>query len=171
MRKSKKIFIGILLAALVVFTLTACGNGSTNMSTGNGGGQASTATTTTSVIVGETAPTQPPSPTTAQQGSGGVSGIWNGQWANETPDNATGTFSWQLSQQGSTLTGNISIVGTPCLSGGSVTGSVNGTSINFGVIEGEVTVNYAGTISGDTMSGYYSTSCGKAFGNWQATKQ
>lgn len=177
MRRVGKILTGLLLAVSVIFAITACGNGgtsmntSTNASTGNSGGQASTATTPTSVIVGETTPTPPPSPTT-QQGSGGMSGIWNGQWANQTPDTATGTFSIQWSQQGSNLTGNISIVGTPCLSGGGITGTINGSAINFGVVEGQVTVNYAGIITGsNTMSGTYSTSCGNAYGDWQATKQ
>ncbi len=169
MRKVLHPIFGLSFAVLAILIITACG-GSAATTTGSEG-KTGTATTPTSVIVTETTPTQPP-PTPTQANTGGISGIWNGQWANQTPDTATGTFSVQLIQQGSTLTGNISIVGTPCLTGGSVTGTINGSAINFGVVEGQVTVNYTGTITGsNTMSGTYATNCGNAYGDWQATKQ
>jgi hypothetical protein len=170
-----RIIAAFVISVLLVLSVAACGDGNTGttyggQTTGTGGGQSGTSTTPTTVIVDSpNTPPQPSTPTT--QGTGALGGVWNGQWANYTPDSSTGTFSIAWTQQGSTLTGNISIVGTPCLNGGAITGTVNGNSINFGVVEGQVTVNYAGTISGNTMSGTYATTCGNAEGNWTAAKQ
>lgn len=164
-RNLKKILLPVMAMA-VVMAVSSCGDSGSSTNSG----KTNTATTPTTVIVNDNTPTQTAT-TPAKTGTSGVSGTWNGQWANEAPDKATGTFNVQLVEQASTLTGMISISGTPCLSGGSVTGTINGSQINFGVVEGEVTVNYAGTISGNSMSGTYATNCGNAYGNWQAAIQ
>jgi hypothetical protein len=57
-----------------------------------------------------------------------------------------------------------------CLSGGAVTGKLRGSLISFRVVAGQVEVNYAGTFSGNTMSGSYATTCGNAEGEWTSTK-
>jgi len=46
-------------------------------------------------------------------------------------------------------------------------GTVNGSSIKFGTVGGTA-VHYAGSVSGDSMSGSYSTSAGG--GSWSAHK-
>ncbi len=69
------------------------------------------------------------------------------------------------------MKGTITIAGTPCLSGGSVTGSLKGAAISFGVVAGRVQVSYDGTINGSRMSGTYATDCGNARGDWEATKK
>jgi hypothetical protein len=114
-----------------------------------------------------TAPTTtaPPPPSTS------LSGTWAGTWANQVPDQSTGSFTVTWTQNGNALTGSITISGTPCLSGGSITGSVNGATISFGAVQGQVTVEYSGTVASTTMSGTYATDCGKARGSWTATRK
>ncbi len=75
---------------------------------------------------------------------------------------------WQ--QQGSQLSGTITISGTPCLTGGSITGTYNGSTITFGAVQGQASVAYVGTVAGSSMSGTYSTPCGNAKGNWTAKR-
>ena len=75
-----------------------------------------------------------------------------------------GTFVLNWTQSGSTLSGTIklSTAGTT-----NVNGTVNGSSIKFGTVGGTA-VHYTGSVSGDSMSGSYSTSAGG--GTWSAHK-
>lgn len=128
--------------------------------------------TESSVIVGSSdAPSEEPSEAPSGPTLGDLAGTWSGTWANQTPDNAVGTFDLEWEQHGNKLVGTISIAGTPCLDGGSVEGTLrDGNSINFGVVQGQVEVLYAGTVKGDEMSGTYATDCGNAEGDWEATR-
>jgi hypothetical protein len=157
---------------LVVGACVAMIGGACTKSDG-GGSTGSTGTTQTSGPTGSTGTTgiSGPTGTTAQpEPISGLAGTWSGTWTNSTPDDATGTFELKWTQDGAKLDGTIQIDGTPCLTGGSITGKVRGDSINFGVVSGQVEVNYAGTVSGNEMSGTYATSCGDASGDWQAVK-
>ena len=88
------------------------------------------------------------------------------------PDQSSGSFVLHWTQSGSSLTGSITINGTPCLNGGDISGEVNGDQITFGVVAGQVNVSYTGTLKDqDTMSGSYSTDCRKASGDWTATRK
>jgi hypothetical protein len=114
-------------------------------------------------------------PPTASQSTGGItgsdlSGTWTGIWTNNSPDHSTGSFELQWQQQGSVLSGTITIHGTPCLTDGTITGALNGKTITFGAVAGQVQVGYTGSVSGTTMSGTYTTACGNAVGTWQAAK-
>lgn len=130
---------------------------------------------------GKPATTAPPtsvgaveSPTTTSHTAGSaaaaLSGTWKGDWENTSPDSSRGTFTIQWQQLGTGLTGTITVNGTPCLTGGSISGSVSGDHIDFGVVTGQAQVVYTGSVNGTKMSGTYSTSCGNAQGNWTATK-
>jgi len=66
---------------------------------------------------------------------------------------------------------NARLQGTPCLTGGTVTGTITGGAISFGAVSGQVTVTYDGSVSGNKMQGTYATGCGNAKGNWAATKK
>lgn len=111
-----------------------------------------------------------PSPIVATASPTDLAGTWSGTWTNVTPDHSGGTFTLILTQNGSTLRGSIAIVGTICLSGGKMTGSVKGDTIKFGVVQGQVSVAYTGKLSGSTMTGTYATPCGNAKGSWSATR-
>jgi hypothetical protein len=103
----------------------------------------------------------------------GLGGKWSGTWTDTSPDSSSGTFSLTWAQTGSTLAGTIKVSGTPCLSGGTVTGTINGGTISFGAVSGQVKVTYDGSITGaGKMGGTYSASsaCASAKGNWTATQ-
>ncbi|HEY7401068.1 MAG TPA: hypothetical protein VH989_09245 [Actinomycetota bacterium] len=117
-----------------------------------------------------------PSPSPSESTGGGateldLSGTWSGTWTNTTPNNANGSFTIEWVQSGSDLAGTISIAGTPCLDGGDITGEIHGDAIEFGAVNGQVAVQYEGTLHGDSMSGTYTTKCGDAEGTWKASKK
>ncbi|MEA2556202.1 MAG: hypothetical protein QOI60_1533 [Actinomycetota bacterium] len=147
------------VAACVVL-LAACSSSSS--STGGAGPQLSA---TGGASVG------PP----AQGGGDGstasaLAGRWKGTWTNTSGDAASGSFQIDWTQHGSKLAGTIAITGTPCLTGGHITGTVKGSAIDFGVVSGTYQVDYKGSLSGADMSGSYSTDCGNGKGTWEATK-
>ena len=118
---------------------------------------------------------QPSSQTTgsSSQGAGSefdLSGTWAGEWVDTTPDNAIGGFTLTLTQVGSHLKGAIVVTGTSCLTGGKVTGTLNGDQISFGAVNGQASVDYTGAVTATTMNGTFKTSCGNAEGNWGAKK-
>jgi len=107
------------------------------------------------------------SPTTG----GTLTGKWSGTYTGTTPAGATGTVTILFRQNGSQVTGSIDIQNSPCISTGSITGLLRDTTIAFGVVKGAQRIDFAGTISGNTMSGNYSApQCGNAEGMWTVTK-
>jgi hypothetical protein len=157
--------LALVLACTVVLG-TACGTSSTGNGGGSGGQPSSTlqpsATPTETSSAEPSRSVEPP--------AADLSGTWQGTWANTTPDDSTGTFQLDWAQEGAKLSGTITISGTPCLAGADITGKVHGKQIYFGIVSGQVEVNYTGTVSGDSMSGTYATSCGNAEGDWEASK-
>src|SRR5262245_9711910 len=141
-----------------VLLLAACSS-STATSSPPVGGTTSTATETSS----------PPASSPASNGGGstsGLTGTWKGSWKDAATD--TGSFSVDFTQSGSALKGTLTIP-IECLDGAKVTGQVNGTSIEFGSVQGQCQVNYKGSVSGDQMSGTYDISQGQG-GTWKASK-
>jgi hypothetical protein len=101
----------------------------------------------------------------------GLGGSWNGTWRDTSPDQSSGTFALTWTQAGLSLSGTIKVSGTPCLTDGTVTGTISGSTISFGAVSGQVQIKYNGSVSGNAMQGTYSApTCGDAKGNWTATK-
>jgi hypothetical protein len=151
--------IGTLVACSVV--LAAC----------SGAGE-STNDTTSPASGGDVTSTNPPASSTGGSGGGGTSistldGTWNGSWQS-TANNTSGTFSVTWKETGSALDGRLSI-SVGCLDGAKVTGTVSGSSIDFGSVKGQCEVDYKGSIHGDRMSGTYTIS-GVSGGTWKASK-
>ncbi len=122
-------------------------------------------------------PTQQPLAATATPVSSvapsalGLNGPWNGTWQDTSPDTSNGSFAVTFVQAGNNLSGTITISGAGCITAGTVTGTVNGSTINFGAVSGQVQITYDGTVSGNKMQGTYSApTCGNAKGNWSATQ-
>jgi hypothetical protein len=101
------------------------------------------------------------SSTTALARAGALSGAWSGQYSGSN----SGTFKLNWQQSSSDLTGTIDISEV----GGDlpITGKVEGGGIRFGTVGGQA-ISYAGTVSGNSMSGTWSDAAGH--GNWNATK-
>ena len=105
-----------------------------------------------------------------QPDSGPAGHLWNGIWASGSYP-ISGTFTLELSQNGSALSGQVSITGSDCLTGGAVSGTIEGNQISFGVVAAEQTIHWDGVVSGTTMQGSYTTpSCGKDAGTWSASR-
>jgi hypothetical protein len=126
------------------------------------------AATATPVPTPTPAPTDTPTPAATALGLGGQ---WTGTWRDTSPDTSSGSFSLTWVQTGNTLAGTITVKGTPCITGGTVTGTINGSAISFGAVSGQVKIAYDGSIAGSKMQGTYSApSCANAKGNWTATQ-
>lgn len=125
--------------------------------------------TVTETVSPSPSPTASPTPTNNQAGP--LTGVWNGTWTNTEPVAAVGTFVLTWVQQNDKIIGALSITGSNCLKNGNVTGTVTGTSISFGAVDGSVTVEYIGTVeSANRLSGSYRTTCGNSIGTWTATR-
>jgi tetratricopeptide (TPR) repeat protein len=93
------------------------------------------------------APVQPASVTD-------LSGTWRGTWTDNT-DGTSGEAIFSLTQNGSALTGTVSVTGAPCLPGGNVSGSVSGNGVNLTIQSGteSVTLNATFDPSAKTLAG------------------
>ena len=148
-----------LVAGLgVAMTLTAAACG------GSGGGGGSSSPPASSLPAAVSTPTTTQSTTTQSTqtttSNSGLSGKWTGTYSGTF----SGTFVLNWTQSGSKLSGTIklSTAGTD-----NVNGTVDGSSIKFGTVGGQA-VHYTGSVSGDSMSGSYSTAAGD--GTWSAHK-
>jgi hypothetical protein len=115
--------------------------------------------------------TTPPAVSSSESGSSGVVGRWNGTWTTTSGPAGSGGFRIDFTQSGNDLTGAIVIAGTPCITTGTITGTLSGNTISFGAVQGSQTISYSGTVSGNSMSGEYSApDCGNAKGTWKASR-
>ena len=167
----RQVLLGTASAGVLLVTLAACAT-TPSVVTAPSASPSETVTASTSPSPSNTPSSSPntsPSPP-ASASLGALTGSWKGTWVNESPQTAVGTFTLSWAQQGNQLFGAIGVVGSTCLSGGNVTGTVNGTSLSFGAVEGNNMINYTGTYSGNTMSGTYISACGNSKGSWSAVK-
>ncbi|MBI5192008.1 MAG: hypothetical protein HZA08_01045 [Nitrospirae bacterium] len=103
-----------------------------------------------------------------------VTGNWSGSWNSENGING-GTVSLSLSQNGSDISGTITMGGSPCFSVGNISGSVSGNNISSGaVFTGSLRVDFDGTAVGNDMNGSYAVikggACTGDSGTWMVSK-
>jgi hypothetical protein len=82
-----------------------------------------------------------------------LTGLWGGHWEML---GQSGGLSVTLVQTGDSLSGAITIQGSPCMATATVTGTVSGETVTIGTVSGGANrYDYAGTIrsGGDEMSG------------------
>ena len=102
----------------------------------------------------------------AQTPSVDMTGVWEGSYTGN--DGSTGQICVELQQTGNNLSGSLYIQGQGLA--GSVTGTLSGNNIEFGIAAG---VQYSGTVSsdGNSASGTYDENGdGTDDGNWSITK-
>jgi hypothetical protein len=96
-----------------------------------------------------------------------VAGTWQGAWQSNA-SGLTGTFSTNITQQNSALSGTINVpeIG---MSGAPLKGSVNGNILTFGDIDDRIT--FTGTVAGESAaSGTYTYPSLYDNGAWQGNK-
>lgn len=163
-----------LCAVGAIFALTlfaGCGDDDDSAKTPTAAAAVATSPASTVATSPTAAPaTAPPATATTSTGSA-LDGTWTGTWnSSDTSDNGAVTIQWK--QSGQQLAGTIVVSNTPCVTNGTITGTVSGTTITFGAVQGATTIAYTGTLSGTSLSGTYqaNASCGNAKGRWSATK-
>ncbi|MEO8274466.1 MAG: hypothetical protein ABI620_10405, partial [Chloroflexota bacterium] len=128
------------------------------------------------VLTYHDAPPATPVPSAGPSAPTNITGTWNGQWASDQYVGLTGGFTLNFAQSGSKLTGTITIVGSACISGATISGQLSGNRITFGAVKGAETVAYEGTWSGSAMSGTWAVTqasggeCTLDSGSWQAAR-
>jgi hypothetical protein len=83
-----------------------------------------------------------------------VSGSWSGNW-NSADKVSGGSVSANFEQSGTSFSGSVTIGGSPCISNGSVSGTISGSDISFGVVSGASTITFTATVTLDSMNGTY----------------
>jgi hypothetical protein len=79
-----------------------------------------------------------------------------------------------LQQSGTSVTGEVTLSGTPCATDAALSGSVSGTAVTFQLQENGQPVNFTGTTNAgfNSMSGSYTAPSGGCtngdFGTWSA---
>jgi hypothetical protein len=143
------------LGIAVALTVSACG--------GSGGGGSSSAASSPPPAASTPATQVTTAASTSTHTTTSDSGL-SGKWKGTYSGTYSGTFVLNWNQSGSKLNGTIdlSTAGTV-----PVNGTVDGSSIKFGTVGGNA-VHYTGSVSGDSMSGSYTTASGG--GSWTAHK-
>jgi hypothetical protein len=156
----------LAVVILVTAILGGCSNSksSDNPTVGasatNGGGPRSQRPATTAAAGGSVT-------TATAAAGGGLSGTWSGDYQQTSPAPAAGTFTLNWQQSGSNVTGTINIPGA--CNACPISATVNGSSVTFGVVALGGII-YTGTVSGNSMSGTYTTADTSARGTWKASK-
>ncbi|MGZ6544712.1 MAG: hypothetical protein ACXVEI_05320 [Actinomycetota bacterium] len=176
--RARGIAIAIACVAVVSAGCSKSSNGSGTTGPTGAGATGTTGAGTTGASGASGAATgatgsSPSAPPVTGGGATALAGTWTGTWQNLSPAPASGTFVIKWTATGSdALTGTIDVSGAGCVSNGKIAAALQGGKISFGVVQGQASVTYTGSVSGDTMSGTYAASatCADAKGNWKATK-
>lgn len=119
-------------------------------------------------------PKASPSPGPSGPPATDVSGTWEGTWQNDIGE-ASGGFTWTLSQTGDRVTGTSQFSGPTCVGEVPIEGTVRGSTVEL-PMPSEWDIRFVGTLDGDSMSGTYSAiACWPegfiVTGTWQATRE
>lgn len=94
---------------------------------------------------------------------------WLGTWVSD--NDATGSLDVMFTQTGTQLRGTVEVGGTACFTTGTITGTVSGNTITFGVASGASDIEYSGGVAhdavtgDDTITGSYSVTSGACDGD------
>lgn len=165
--------MAILLGSVAV--LSACGGDDAPAKTATSAATTGAASTGSATETTASKSTTAANSTTAASGTTTASSVLDGTWTGTYESSATsdrGTVKIDWKQSGQQLAGTIVVSNTPCVSNGTISGTVSGTTIAFGAVKGATTIAFTGTLSGKTIFGTYKAdaSCGNATGTWSVVK-
>jgi hypothetical protein len=84
---------------------------------------------------------------------GSLAGTWTGSWLSH--DGIGGSATLDLTDSGSSLTGNVAFTNSPCFTNGDISATLNGSNFSATVTAGGIEVTLSGTLSGGQISGTY----------------
>ena len=85
----------------------------------------------------------------------GATRTWTGSWLSQTGVGGDETF--DISVDGTTVTGTVSFTNSPCFSSGDVSGTLVDGVLSASVTAGAIDVTIDATMTGDQLSGTYDT--------------
>jgi hypothetical protein len=83
-----------------------------------------------------------------------VTGSWSGTWLDNNGSSGTISFG-ALTQNAGAVEGQISFTGSPCFSGGAISGTVCGDQFSGSLSAGGIQVDVSATVTGVQMSGNF----------------
>ena len=92
-----------------------------------------------------------------------LEGAWEGTWT--SVNGPTGTVEVEFERAGNTLSGTITIGGTPCLSQGTITGTVDGNNVAFGSVNAPDSIDFTAQLAAKNLTGTYSVGMGACAGD------
>jgi hypothetical protein len=99
-----------------------------------------------------------------------VTGTWNGAWGSIPDPLAYGGLSATLTQNGTTVTGTITLTFSSCVPGGSVSGTISGNTLSLSLFVGpqQPLAIFLGTIdaTGNSIAGAYKVYLGACTGDY-----
>jgi hypothetical protein len=128
-------FLGLSPTALTVAGVAAAGGVALAAGGGGGGGG------------GESPPPSTPAAVTS------LTGTWRGIWTDNSPNGGSGEVLLNLTQNGSALTGTVTVPSDSCLpANSSVTGTYSGNNVSLTIQSGSESVTVNGTADTSTMT-------------------
>lgn len=104
--------------------------------------------------------------TSAPASGDSLAGEWSGTFTSNILPGQGGTIQASLTQVGSSISGSVTLTGSPCLRNGQVSGTAGSDGASFGAVEGDDRVNFEARLaSDDVLSGTYSVPAGRCAGD------
>jgi hypothetical protein len=99
-----------------------------------------------------------------------LTGTWQGAWGSIPDPLAYGGLSATLTQNGTAVTGTITLTFSPCIAGGNVSGTISGNNLSLSLFVGsqQPLAIFLGTIdaSGNSFAGAYKVYLGACTGDY-----
>ncbi len=92
-----------------------------------------------------------------------ITGNWSGSWVSSSVGG--GSLLVNITQSGSSFSATVSMSGSPCLSSGSLSGTITGNNIVGAIVSGGNTINFTLTFTSTSVSGTYSVTAGACAGD------
>jgi hypothetical protein len=92
-----------------------------------------------------------------------INGPWSGTWTSSR--GGGGSVQTTFTQDGSEISGSVSVGGSPCLSTGTLSGTITSSNVSFGAVSGSHGIQFTATVGTDAMSGTYIVSSGLCAGD------
>ncbi|MDT4925491.1 MAG: hypothetical protein QOG01_3204 [Pseudonocardiales bacterium] len=164
---------GCAAACLVLVGCSSSGGNAPKSSSSLGNSPAATAVAT-EVASSSSAPLSSTAAesSTPATGASALAGRWQGTYQSKKFSSTAGDFTVTFTQQDSTINGSI-VIHPSCITAGTVSGTITGTTIAFGQVQGSRrAVAFSGTVNGNNMHGTYHSdaACGDDNGTWTAAR-